>query len=191
MRNYFLIVSFILLGAHTFCQSKEISVKTIYRYHVTKFLVKQDSLIKEYDDPLIETHKFYIAISKAFFDSKSKELRLIGRVCLTDDTLTCLGIPGVEIFKAIKDKSNILSSRTELAETSHNKDSLDKDGFFDFKFKIEKAESLLFFMPYFYLEEFKLGELMGDKGSISKKLRCKVSVSPDVLSMLSPPMLVE
>ena len=160
----FLLITLIFLGTTSLrCQPKEVPPEHINAYRVDKFLVKQDSVIKIYDHPLMHIRRFYVKINNAIFDTKSNELRLIGTVCYLNDTVSCLGIPGVSIFGAIKNNDNILSSIVEITQSSSNQDTLEKDGLFDFRFKIEKGRSLFFFMPDFYLEEFKLGELFKNR----------------------------
>lgn len=158
----FILILFCLFAADSFCQMKELSVDSVYKYHVNKFLIKQDSLIKVYADALIEVRRFYIKIDKVFFDKASKEFRMSGRVCFTKDTLNCVGIPSVGVYKVKKGDDNIITSWIQVGESSYDKSSSENDGFFDIQFNIEKQESLLFSIPFFYLEEFKLSDLLNE-----------------------------
>ncbi|MES1215355.1 MAG: hypothetical protein ABUT20_07555 [Bacteroidota bacterium] len=80
-----------------------------------------------------------------------------------------IGIPGVRIFKAEKSVGDSLINIVDLAESSSIQDSsFYKSGLFDVKFKMDKGESLFFYMPHFYIDEFKIGNFL-DKENKSKK----------------------
>lgn len=159
-----LLASFFLFSqSDTFCQHREIPPSYIFKYRVTKYLLKEDSVVKEYNDPLIEVDKFFIRIQKASFNKASNEIHLNGKICFDNNFENCHGLPGVGIFKAQINKNNVLINLVELAMSTYDKDSIENSGFFDFQFKVNKDESLFFFMPNFYLEEFKLGEIRSKK----------------------------
>ncbi len=160
--NCFLIISFFLLAnGEGFGQFKRIPTSLIYKQHVRKYLVKQDSLIKIYDNPLIEVHKLAIKINSASYNNNTKELTLIGKICY-GDTIHCMGLPNIEIFKGVRDSNNILTSFKLIGKSKENK-NIDKAGTFYTTFKLSKKESLMFYLPSFYLEEFKIGKLINSK----------------------------
>lgn len=152
-------------------QKKAIPVGIIYNCQNKDFLVKKDSFVMVYDLPIIEINKLAIKITESFWDIKENEIRLVGRV-FYKDTLSYPGMPGVGIFKGVKSRENVLASFEFVAATRASEVN-DSIGLFDVTVKCSKGESLFFYMPYFYLEEFKLGSLVKELSAFSPKSKKK------------------
>ena len=159
MKTSLLIFLLSLWFLVSYCQqSKKIPPEEIYNLRTSKFLLLiRDSSVEEYDGPLLEVEKLAIKISDVFFNSKTDEIRVIGRTCF-GDTANNMGVPSVSIFKGVR-KDGILSNLVLIGETTNNH-NLKDHGFFDVSIKFKENESLYFFMPQFHLEEFKLGMLL-------------------------------
>jgi hypothetical protein len=160
MRIILLIILFSFLTKRCCGQEKRISIGIIYKLHTSNFLLKKDSIVEVYDKPLIEVEKIAVKFTDVFYNNETKEIRLIGRT-FYQDTLNPSGLPGVGIFKGVRNH-NILSS-FDLISESRNKKNYDNDGLFDVILKLNEMESLYFYMPNFYCEEFRLYELIKDK----------------------------
>jgi hypothetical protein len=141
------------------CQKKIIPVEMIYKQKVDHYLIKQDSLIKSYELPLIEVNKFHVVFEKALYSYETKEIEITGKVCYSNDPNNCMGLPKVKIFLSRKNEKNILLNEIKLGETSHDTDALDNNGFFEIKFNLCEDYSLFFYLPNFYLQEFKINML--------------------------------
>lgn len=172
MKTFFLLFLSIFWGFDLASQSLEIKPTCVYDYRVEKFLVKKDSLVLQYDDPLISILRFYVRFNKVFFDKSTGEFSMAGKVCSTSGD--CWGVPRISIFKASKNNDKTLHGINRFAETSFGGDSLVDDGNFCFKINIRAGESIFFSMPGFYLEEFKLGEFV-EKSSTKKVQSCFIS----------------
>ena len=147
----------ILQGALSSCsQPKEFPSTVLYNSHVTDFLLQEDSLVTKYNAPTLEVFRFNVRFDRVLFDEVTKELTVKGKVCFDRDTAKCSGIPGVNFFIGYIDKKNLLHNVYELGESSHDSVSIDKNGLFEFKVKIEEGQSLFFSTPDYYLEEYKL-----------------------------------
>jgi hypothetical protein len=93
-----------------------------------------------------------------FFDKINKTVRLVGRV-QTLDKVSSTGLTGIEIFKGqLKDQK--LKNRTKLGETTDGKEYITNDGFFDITAKIGSEESLFFLRRIYFVEEFKISNLL-------------------------------
>jgi hypothetical protein len=110
----------------------------------------------EYSAPLVGFQKFNVKFIKAELSSSSKTVTIYGRVCIGQGTLDCVGITGVEIFKAKRTKRNRLKAIRNIAESSYDKNSFEKIGYFNFKIRLKVGERLYFFAKNFFLEEFKI-----------------------------------
>lgn len=170
MKKVIVLAICLCFGARGFCQTKEISISLLNNQHVPGLLILEDSLVKVYNAPLIEVFRFNVKLYKASLNPKTNEISVTGRICSGDTISKCNGLPNVSLFKAQRNSLNILNNMLDLGESSYSADSLEKNGFFDVKFKIKKGESLFFYMPHFYLEEFKLNKFIS-KAVISKKKR--------------------
>ena len=159
MKTTFLIILLSLLHLAGYCQQNEkIPAEKVYNLHTSKFLLRlNDSLVREYDRPLIEVETIAIKIIDVYFNKKTDELRIMGRACF-GDTANNAGIPYVSIYKGTR-KDSTLSNFALLGEST-NGQNLKDHGFFDISVKLKEGESLYFVMPQFYLEEFKLGMLL-------------------------------
>ena len=162
MKGSFISGLFILTGLNVFCQLKEIRPAKVFAHYNYFHQYLYDSANRSKVTPYypLEMYGFQIKINRAYFDEKSGEMQLIGQVYMGSDTTSSIGLPNVDIFKARKNQNDFLENRIDLGASSDNGDSWEKNGFFDIKFKIEKGESLFFFITYFFLREFKLGELL-------------------------------
>ncbi len=168
--RYFILATILLsLSTSILCQSRRIPVSVLYQQQVGGVQIREDSIVKIYGTPLFEVSRFYIRVDKAFVNQDAKELRMIGKVCYYDKEKTCVGLPNVGIFKAQKSQDNLLKNITTVSTSSFVQDSMNKNGFFDIKLRINKGESLFFYMPHFYLEEFKLDKLIGNNPVVKKK----------------------
>lgn len=161
MKRILLIISVLLIDKKGVCQFKKISNDIIYKQRTNQFLIKEDSLIKTFEYSLIEVNHLAIEISDAFYNNASNELRLSGKVCY-NSTTNCFGVPNVEIFISARDSNNILSKFQLVGKSQPNK-NIDSAGDFTITVKLKKGESIMFYMKYFYIEEFKLGELFGER----------------------------
>jgi hypothetical protein len=168
MKKVLIWAVFYHLAINVSCQPKVIPVRFLYDKHVQEVLLIKDSSVRIYDRPIIEVHRFGIKFDKAILDLKSKKIRIIGRICMYAEAKECIGLPGVSIFKGIREKSG-LKDTLHFGESSSNRDKIGKGGYFDFKITIKKTESIFFFTPDFYLEEFKIGELIDNTINDSKK----------------------
>ena len=78
MKNLLVIIGLSLLSQTCFGQQfKRIPVDLIYKQHVSKFLIKQDSIVKEYDRPMLEVETLAIKITDVFFSDVMKDGFLI------------------------------------------------------------------------------------------------------------------
>lgn len=159
MKTILLIILFSLSYLVCYCQqNSKIRPKEIYNLYTSNFLLRiNDSLVRVYDQPLVEVEKLAIKITDAFFNNKTGEIRIIGRTCF-GNTANNMGVPYVSIFKGIR-RDSILLNLVLIGEST-NSHNLKDHGFFDVSIKIKENESLYFFMPQFHLEEFKLGILL-------------------------------
>jgi len=157
MKTLLLLVSLNFCLIKVVGQLKLIPTSRVYQQsiHQTKCL-DSNGMVSKFCP--LEIYNFKINVYKAYLDRQKKELRLIGRVCLFD-TLSCTGVSGVEIFKAVK-KDNKLLGRIAIGETTEGKKSLSNNGFFDVTINFGKNESLFFYNPSFTLEEFTISKLL-------------------------------
>lgn len=130
---------------------------SIYQSYIFGFRILQDSIIKEYDWPLIEVNRNKIIFTYASCNYCSGELRLSGRIC--SDSKGCFG-RSMEIFKGIRTENNILKSFDYVGRTKET-DIVENMGYFDIKIKLKKEESLFFYIRHYYIEEFALGKIFG------------------------------
>jgi hypothetical protein len=131
-----------------------------------QILIKHDSLIEVTQYPLVGWDNFQIMFTDAFFDEAECKIRLIGKSCYKDTVKCTVGFPGgIQIFKA-RPMNHILFDQFLLGETLEAND-FTKNGLFDVTFFLKKDESLFFFLDGFYLEEYKLGNLL-----VKKELLC-------------------
>jgi hypothetical protein len=180
--NNTILTAFVFsLSTSAFCQSKIIANSLLYEQELECPCILEDSVIKNYGSPLLEVNRFYVTLDKVFFDRSPKVIRIKGKVCFYERGMDKVGIPGVRIFKAEKTVGDSPINIVDLAETSLIHDSsFYNSGLFDIKFKIKKGESLFFYMPHFYIDEFKIG------GAIEKaKIRKKVGLfAPQIIALL-------
>lgn len=157
MKKYILIALLTSTLLQCFAQIEKIPTDIIYSKRANGFFIKEDSLVRQYTSPIIEVNKLGVKIINAFYDKRSKTIDLIGRVSY-NDTSNRMGWPRVGLYKGIKTKNNVLT-KFEFVTESRIRDKSDSIGFFRITQKYSKGESLFFYLPNFYLIEFRLGEL--------------------------------
>ena len=142
MKNLFFMLGFGIGFKSSFAQLNQIPASKFYEQNVRQ-VVCIDSTGKVTKFCPLELYSFKIKIFKAYVDTQKKELRLIGRLFLSD-TVNGPGIPGVEIFKAVKVNGKFMN-RMFLGETTKEGKSSNDDGFFDVKFSVGAQTNLCFF----------------------------------------------
>lgn len=170
MRSILMTTPLVIVSMFCLGQGKRISIDLINNTYDDRCLVKTDSLISVHQDALVGFDHFQIKFSEAFFDEANCKLRIIGKSCYRDSLKCDFGWRSVQIFTA-KNANGVLLDQVELGETLDTK-RISDIGRFDITFCLTKNQSLFFFHPGFYLEEFRLGELIEQN-----VLRCSTNKS--------------
>jgi hypothetical protein len=157
------LIFFVACFWETIAQSKAVPLTLIKEQHEKRLIIKKDSLITFYSTPLIEVNNFFVNFDSAFYISNLGIMRLYGKICFRSGT-PCIGLQGVNIFVAKINTRNVLYNIKEVGESSYDKDSVDKNGYFDIRFNLKPGYSLFFEMPNFYLDQYKIW-------AIKRKLR--------------------
>lgn len=142
----------------SFGQFKEIPVSKIQSLSIIKAQCIRDSTVGLTTFCEMDLDGLYINVYSAFFDVKLNELRIIGRVCASPGRSSS-GLPDVDIFKS-KKKGSVLGKRIEVGESTYSKNFLGNNGFFDVTFKVEKGESLFFYLPGYFIGEYAVFKLL-------------------------------
>ena len=160
MKESLIIIFIVCFSGSVTAQRVRIPDSTLQNIMYKKLLIREDSLITEYNDPLIEVLNFKIVFKNCTFNRKNREMRIRGRICFGTLVKSCAGLPGVSISLAEKGGDNIISNEVEVGESSHGGSNYKRYGYFDAKFVVQNDRSLFFFIPHFYMAEYKVGQLM-------------------------------
>lgn len=154
------IITLLLITTSQTCcfgQIKKVSIEIIYSKYNNQILIRHDSIIEVSPHAQVGQDAFQIKFFNAFFDEADCKMRLIGKSCYKD-TLKCeIGWPVVQVFKARYSNGNLFDL-VVLGEALETNDR-SSHAHFDVSFSLKRSESLFFYHPGYYLEEYKLGEL--------------------------------
>ncbi len=146
--NLLLAFSSLIFSQLAFSQSKPISVTRVKNLEVAS-LICIDSNGKKTTGCSLDLDGFEVEFYKAFLDSKTAELRIIGRVTHP--------FSYVEIFLGTKDS---IPLREPISRTSYDQENINNNGFFDVSLKIGQTSVLYFYEPRYFVRQFSVSKLL-------------------------------
>ncbi len=157
MKRFLLLCIVVFNSIAGYCQLKQIAISKVLSQQAKGLrCIDSSGIISEHCS--LDLDGFSIRLYAAYFDNNIKEMRLIGRVCMSD-IMSSAGISDIEIFKAqAKDKKII--DKTLIGRTSFDKQYINNDGFFDITLTVNKNESLFFYGTGYFLKEFTVFKLL-------------------------------
>jgi hypothetical protein len=135
----------------SFSQFKPIPIANIKSLQ-HKSLFCFDSIGKKTMLCSLDLDGFEVEFYKASFNSKTSEVRLIGRLT-----------PYHAYVGVYLSNNDSISLRMPISRTSYDKENLSNDGFFDISFKIEPNTILYFYELRYFARQFNISKLLKQK----------------------------
>jgi len=146
--KFLIIVPTLLLPYLGFSQSKPISTSRIKNLE-KKALICIDSNGKKTSLCSLDLDGFKVEFFQLFFDQKTKNLRIIGRLAPA--------IAYVGIFLGNEDS---IFLPTPISRTSNDKENINNDGFFDVSFNIKPNIFLYFYERPYFARQFNIAKFL-------------------------------
>ena len=143
-----LVILSLTFSQFGFSQSKPLSITRLKNLEV-KTLICIDSAGAKTQICSLGLDGFHVEFYKAFFDARTEELRIIGRLNPSHAS--------VGIFIGNNDS---IPLKKPISRTAYDKENLNNDGFFDVSFKIQENSVLYFYERPYFAKQYNISKLL-------------------------------